>query len=60
MPNLVKPIHALLDSNGVAIHWRSIYTMYPRPAKTDDRAYLLGELQGMMAAGRYYGTLGPP
>ena len=50
--NLVKPIHALLDSNGVAIHWKSIYKMYPRPVKTDDRAYSLDELQRMMEAGR--------
>ena len=50
--NLVKPIHALLDSNGAAIHWKSIYKMYPRPVKTDDRAYSRDELQRMMEAGR--------
>ena len=50
--NLVKPIHALLDSNGAAIHWKSIYKMYPRPVKTDDRSYSLDELQRMMEAGR--------
>ncbi len=50
--NLVKPIHALLDSNGAAIHWKSIYKMYPRPVKTDDRAYSPDELQRMMEAGR--------
>ena len=52
LPNLIKPIRALLDANGVAIHWKSISKMYPRPAKTDDRAYSRAELQGMMEAAR--------
>lgn len=48
LPNLIKPIHALLDSNGVALHWKSLYKMYPRPKKTEDRAYTRNEIQKMM------------
>ena len=51
LPNLVKPIHALLDSNGVALHWRSLYKMYPRPTKTEDRGYARKEIQAMMDVG---------
>ena len=48
LPNLIKPIHALLDSNGIAIHWKSLYKMYPRPTRTDDRGYTRMEIQTMM------------
>ena len=44
LPNYIKPIKALLDSNGVALHWKSLYKLYPRgnPA-ADDRTYTKGE-----------------
>ena len=46
LPNHIKPIKALLDSNGAAMHWKSLYRSYPRgkPA-ADDRAYTREELQ---------------
>lgn len=49
LPNHVKPIKAFLDSNGVALHWKSFYKLYPRarPA-ADDRAYTREELQKML------------
>jgi len=51
LPNHVKPIKALLDANGVALHWKSLYKLYPRlkPA-ADDRAYTREELQRMIEA----------
>lgn len=51
LPNHIKPIKALLEANGVAIPWKSIYKMYPRgnPA-ADDRAYTREELQRMIEA----------
>ncbi|MDE2588551.1 MAG: site-specific integrase, partial [Patescibacteria group bacterium] len=49
LPNHVKPIKALLEANGVAIPWKSIYKIYP-PAKpaADDRAYTKDELKRMI------------
>lgn len=49
LPNHIKPIKAFLDSNGVALHWKSLYKLYPkiRPA-ADDRAYTREELQKML------------
>ena len=49
LPNHVKPIKALLDANGVPLHWKSLYKLYPRlkPA-ADDRAYTREELQRMI------------
>ena len=51
IPNHIKPIKALLDSNGVAVPWKSIYKLYPRanPA-AEDRAYTRVELQKMIEA----------
>jgi len=51
LPNHVKPIKALLDANGVPLHWKSLYKLYPRlkPA-ADDRAYTREELQRMIEA----------
>jgi hypothetical protein len=49
LPNHIKPIHALLDAAGVAIHWKSLYKLYPRPRATEDRAYTREELQKMIA-----------
>ncbi len=51
LPNLIKPIRALLDSNGVALHWKSIRKMYPRPTRTEDRGYTKNEIQRMMENG---------
>ncbi len=49
LPNHVKPIKALLDANGVALHWKSIYKMYPRTkCAANDRAYTKEELQKMI------------
>lgn len=49
LPNHVKPIKALLDSNGIQIHWKSLYKLYPkaRPA-AEDRAYTRDEIQKML------------
>lgn len=51
LPNHIKPIKALLDSNAVAMHWKSLYRLFPRanPA-ADDRAYTREELQKMIEA----------
>lgn len=49
VPNHVKPIHSLLDTAGVAIHWKSLYKLYPREKITEDRAYTREELQKMIA-----------
>lgn len=51
LPNHVKPVKALLESNGVAIPWKTVYKLYPRakPA-ADDRAYTREELQKMIEA----------
>ena len=51
IPNHIKPIKALLDSNGVAIPWKSIYKLYPRANQAaEDRAYTRKELQKMIEA----------
>lgn len=48
LPNHIKPIKALLDSNAIGLHWKSLYRMYPRAKKTEDRAYTREELQKMI------------
>lgn len=49
LPNHIKPIKALLDTNGIAIHWKSIYKMYPRAKpEADDRAYTKEEIRRML------------
>ena len=48
LPNHIKPIKALLDSNAIALHWKSLYKMYPRERKSEDRAYTREELQRMI------------
>jgi len=48
IPNLIKPIHALLDANGIPIHWKSLYKLFPRAKKTNDRAYAKEEIQQML------------
>jgi hypothetical protein len=49
IPNHVKPIHSFLDAAGVAMHWKSLYKLYPRAKATEDRAYTREELQKMIA-----------
>ncbi len=49
LPNYVKPIKAFLEINGIAIHWKSIYKLYPRASpEADDRAYTREEIQQML------------
>lgn len=49
LPNHIKPIKTLLDTNGIAIHWKTIHKMYPRAKpEADDRAYNKEELQRMI------------
>lgn len=51
VPNHVKPIRALLDSNSVPLHWKSLTKLYPRARPTgDDRAYTREEMQKMIEA----------
>jgi len=50
LPNHIKPIKALLDANSIPIHWKSLHKLYPRPKKTEDRAYTREELQRMIEA----------
>ena len=50
VPNHIKPIKALLDSNNIALHWKSLSRMYPRGRVTDDRGYTREELQLMIEA----------
>ena len=48
VPNYFKPIKLLLEQNDVAIIWKKIYNMYPRPTKSKDRSYTIGEIQSMI------------
>ena len=48
LPNHIKPIRTLLDSNAVPLHWKSLHKLYPRPKNTEDRAYTREELQKMI------------
>jgi len=49
LTNHIKPIKVLLDANRIAIHWKSLYRLYPRKqAPTEDRAYTRHELQKML------------
>lgn len=50
IPNHIKPIKALLDSNNIALHWKSLSPMYPRRRVTEDRGYTREELQRMIEA----------
>lgn len=47
-PTYIKPIRRLLDANGIAIHWKSLYRLYPRGTVAQDRAYTREELQKMI------------
>ncbi|MCV0400993.1 MAG: site-specific integrase [Nitrosopumilus sp.] len=49
LPNHIKPIKALLESNAVPIHWKSLNKLLPRrEAKSKDRAYTKEEIQKML------------
>ena len=49
LPNHIKPIKVLLDSNGVPIHWKTLYKLMPkRESATKDRAYTKEEIQKML------------
>ena len=49
LPNHIKPIKALLDSNRVAIHWKSLTRLFPRITRgSNDRAYTREEIQRML------------
>ena len=48
IPNYIKSIKVLLDQNGVALIWNSLYKKFPRETKSDDRAYTRKEIQQMM------------
>jgi len=50
VPNHIKPIKALLDSNNIPLHWKSLTRMFPRKKVTEDRAYTREELQRMIEA----------
>lgn len=49
LPNHIKPIKALLESNAVPIHWKSLNKLLPRRESTSqDRAYTKEEIQKML------------
>lgn len=49
LPNHIKPIKVLLDSNRIAIHWKSLTKLFPRIARgSNDRAYTREEIQKMI------------
>ena len=48
VPNHIKPIKVLLDSNEIPLHWKSLTRMYPRLTVSKDRAYSREELQKML------------
>lgn len=48
VPNHVKPIKVLLDSNSIPLHWKSLTSMFPRQQETNDRGYEREELQKML------------
>ncbi len=49
IPNHIKPIKVLLDTNRIPIHWKSLNKLLPRrESKSKDRAYTREELQKML------------
>lgn len=49
LPNHIKPIKVLLDSNQIAVHWKSLTKLYPRITRgSNDRAYTREEMQDML------------
>jgi len=50
IPNHIKPIKVLLDSNRIPVHWKSLNKLLPRrESKSKDRAYTREEIQKMLA-----------
>ncbi len=49
IPNYIKPIKVLLDTNDAALHWKRLYHLYPRPVNSQDRAYTREEIQKMLS-----------
>ena len=50
VPNHIKPIKTLLDSNDIVLNWKNLNRLLPRPQITDDRAYTREEIQRMLEA----------
>ena len=49
VPNHIKPIKVMLDSNRIPIHWKSLNKLLPRrESKSKDRAYTREEIQKML------------
>ncbi len=49
VPNHIKPIKVLLDTNRIPIHWKSLNKLLPRrESKSKDRAYTREEIQKML------------
>jgi len=49
IPNHIKPIKVLLDTNRIPIHWKSLNKLLPRrEAKSKDRAYTKDEIKKML------------
>jgi len=49
LPNHIKPIKVLLDSNRIHIHWKSLTKLFPRTMRgSKDRAYSREEIQKML------------
>ncbi len=49
LPNHIKPIKAILDSNRILIHWKSLTKLFPRIKRgSNDRAYTREEMQRML------------
>ena len=50
LPNHIKPIKVLLDSNRISIHWKFLTKLFPRTERgSNDRAYTREEIQKMLA-----------
>lgn len=49
LPNHIKPIRVLLDSNRIPMHWKSLTRLFPRAERgSKDRAYTREEIQRML------------
>ncbi|GKS67910.1 hypothetical protein YTPLAS73_14570 [Nitrosarchaeum sp.] len=49
LPNHIKPIKVLLDSNRIPVHWKSLTNLFPRTERgSNDRAYTREEIQKML------------
>ena len=49
LPNHIKPIKVLLDSNRIPIHWKSLTKLLPRTERgSNDRAYTREEIRRML------------